>query len=153
VDAANPVDSAESLELLEDLDLRSDETTDPIIAAEEGVAYVAPVDPPVVPSSDPQGAVVAAGFAASALDRPYDADNHGSMLPPEDEMTDRVREALRADSTTSDYADRLEIDTEGGVVTVRGTVEDLEDDDNVVAVASTVEGVDEVVDRLDVATL
>ena len=36
MDAANPVDSAESLELLEDLDLRSDETTDPIIAAEEG---------------------------------------------------------------------------------------------------------------------
>jgi hypothetical protein len=149
----NPlIDSDDSLELLEDLDLRSDETTDPEIASDEGLAYVPPVDPPIVPSGD-QGAVVAAGFGASALDEPYDADHHDSALAADDEMSDRVREAIRADASTTQYADSVEIDAEGGRVVLRGVVEDLEDDDNLVAVASTVTGVAEVVDRLDVATL
>jgi osmotically-inducible protein OsmY len=68
-------------------------------------------------------------------------------------MSDRVREAIRADASTTQYADSVEIDAEGGRVVLRGVVEDLEDDDNLVAVASTVTGVAEVVDRLDVATL
>ena len=147
------VDSPESLEMLEDLDARADETNDPNLAAEEGMTYIPPVDPPVVPSSDPEGAVVAAGFATSARDVPYDADHHQGFLSAEDERTDRVREALRADATTTEFADRLEIETEAGVVTIRGTVEDLDDDDNVVAVASSVTGVDEVVDELEIAAL
>src|SRR4051812_37929134 len=49
------VASAESLELLEDRALRTDETTDANTAAEGGIPWVPPVDPPVVPSSDPQG--------------------------------------------------------------------------------------------------
>jgi hypothetical protein len=148
-----PVEDAESLELLEDLDLRSDETSDPEVAAEEGLTWVPPTDPPVVPSSDPQGAVVAAGFGSSALDEPYDADHHDSPLSGEDEMSDRVREAIRADASTTQYADSIEIESDGDRVILRGVVEDLEDDDNLVAVASTVTGVAEVVDRLSVATL
>lgn len=148
-----PVDGTESLELLEDLDLRADETTDPNVAAEEGIVWVPPIDPPVVPSGGPEGAEVAAGFAASALDEPYDADHHGEVVPVEDEMTDRVREAIRADSATTQYADTIGIETDGDRVILRGLVDDLEDDDNLVAVASTVTGVGEVVDRLQVADL
>jgi hypothetical protein len=147
------VDSPESLELLEDLDLRSDETSDPNVAAEEGLAWVPPSDPPIVPSSEPGGASIAAGFGSSALDEPYDADHHDSPLSAEDEMSDRVREALRADASTTQYADSVDIESEGGRIVLRGVVEDLEDDDNVVAVASTVTGVAEVVDRLVVATI
>lgn len=150
MDVHPAIDSPESLEMLEDLDLRSDETTDANVAAEEGLTWVPPIDPPVVPSSDPQGAEIAAGFAVSALSEPYDLDHHGEVVPTEDEMTDRVREALRADSSTTVYAESIEIQTEGSTVILRGVVEDLDDDDNLVAVASTVAGVDEVIDELDV---
>jgi len=146
------VDDPESIELLEDLELRSDETTDPNIAAEEGLAWIPPTDPPVVPSSD-QGVEIAAGFGTSSLDEPYDLSHHSEVVPSEDEMTDRVREAIRADAATTQYADSIEIETSGDRVLLRGVVEDLEDDDSLVAVASTVEGVGEVIDRLEIADL
>jgi hypothetical protein len=142
--------SRESLELLEDLDLRSDETTDAMVASDEGLPWVPPIDPPVVPSDNPGGVEIAAGFGSSSLDEPYDLSHHSELLPGDDEMTDRVREALRADASTTEYADAIEIETDGSTVILRGVAEDLEDDDNLVAVASTVAGVDEVVDELDV---
>src|SRR5947209_6750710 len=98
------------LELLTDRELRSGETDDPNVATEEGLAYVAPTDPPIVPSGD-QGAEIAAGFGSSALDEPYDADHHSEVLTAEDEVTARVREALLADAATSAFAEDLQIDT------------------------------------------
>ena len=153
MDVVPAVTSVESLELLEDLDLRDDETGDPNIASEEGIPWVPPIDPPVVASDNPEGVEVAAGFAVSALDTPYDLDDHQDVLGSEDEMSNRVREALRADSSTTGYAEVLEIDAEGATVTIRGVVEDLEDEDNIVAVASTVTGIKDVVDELEVAGL
>jgi hypothetical protein len=149
--AGSTIDAPESLELLEDLDLRGDETNDPNIAAEEGLAYVPPSDPPVVPSADPQGARVAAGFATSALDEPYDSGHHQESVTDEDEMTSRVREALLADSLTSRYAEGLEIETEGGRVWLRGTVDDVDDSDALIEVASRVSGVTEVLDETELA--
>ena len=153
MDVVSAVTSVESLELLEDLDLRDDETGDPNIASEEGIPWVPPIDPPVVASDNPEGVEIAAGFAVSALDTPYDLDDRQEVLQSEDEMSNRVREALRADSSTTGYAGVLEIDTEGATVTIRGVVEDLEDEDNIVAVASTVTGIKDVVDELEVAGL
>ena len=101
-------------------DLRPDETSDPNVAAQEGLAYIPPTDPPVVP--DPQA----------------------------DEMEARVREALRADAATSRYAEDLVIGTRGAVVGVRGVVDDIDDTDDVTEVISRVTGVDEVIDELDV---
>jgi hypothetical protein len=152
IGADDPIDSVESLELLEDQDLRSDETNDAELASEEGLSYVAPIDPPIVPSGD-QGAQIAAGFGGSALDDPYDDDHLETPVTASDEMTERVRDAIRADASTSAYADTIEIETSGARVMLRGVVDDLEDDDNLVAVASTVAGVDEVIDRLEVAGL
>jgi hypothetical protein len=132
-------------------DLRSDETSDAFVAAEEGLAYVPPTDPPVVPDpADPQGIQMAAGFGGTALDEPYDADHHSEALTVEDEMEARVREALRADASTSAYADSLVIGTRGSVVAVRGVVDDIDDTDDITEVISRVTGVDEVVDELDV---
>jgi len=143
-----------SVESLVEGELREDETFDAIIAAEEGVPWVPPVDPVVVPDeSDPEGVAVAAGIGTSAIDEPYDADHHSTFLPAEDEVTARVREALRADAMTTAYADNLGIDTEADVVTLRGTVEDIEDLDAVLAVAAVVDGVTEVVDEMEVASL
>ena len=143
----------DNLELLTELELREGETDNPDIAAEEGLTYVPPIDPPVVPSDDRQGAEIASGFGVDALEEPYDEDHHSSLVTGEDEMAARVREALRADSLTTQYADDLVIGTRGGRVVIRGFVDDLEDTDNVVAVAERVEGVLEVIDETEVRAL
>jgi hypothetical protein len=146
--------SGNSVESLAANELRVGETDDPYVAADEGLAYVPPADPVVVADrSSPEGVRVAAGPGTSALDEPFDADHHGEALTFEDEVTDRVREALRADASTSQYADELELDTEGGVVTIRGVVEDIEDSDAIAEVASYVDGVVEVRDETEVEGL
>jgi hypothetical protein len=145
-------DPVASLELLEDLELRSGETDDPAEAAEEGLTWIPPVDPPVsgVENGDPR---IAAGFGTTSLDEPYDEDHHRTALPAEDEVTARVREALLADSATTGYADSLDIDTEGGVVRVVGWVEDLEDEANILEVLGAVDGVYEVLNGLQVRAI
>jgi hypothetical protein len=148
VDAELP-DEYENLELLTELELRDGETQDAMEAVEEGYTYVPPIDPATTPGST-QNAEVASGLGVSALDDPYDQDHHSSFLSGDDEVSARVREALRADSSTTQYADRVAIATSGGVVTLRGVVDDLVDSDNLLAVAEYVQGVDEVVDELRV---
>jgi BON domain-containing protein len=142
--------SGNNVEALAATELRAGETIDPLLASQEGLAWIPPTDPVVIPDDSPDGIRVAAGFGTTALDEPYDADHHGDLLPAEDEMTDRVREALRADAATSRYADALKIDTEGGIATIRGTVDDILDSDDIVAVASEVTGIVEVRDHLNV---
>ena len=66
---------AENLEMLNELELRADETDDPMEAVEEGFTYVPPIDPPVVPGGD-DNAEIASGLGISALDEPYDEDHH-----------------------------------------------------------------------------
>ena len=128
------------------------ETEDPIEAAEEGLAWIPPVDPPVRPGADGEPEI-AAGFGVTAEDEPFDIDHHDEALPERDERTDRVVEALRADARTSGFADDLVVDTDGGRVTVRGTVADLEDEESVLAVIDDVAGVSDIVDHLVVETL
>lgn len=139
-----------ALELLTDLDLRAEETDDPLVAAEQGYAYVPPIDPPVVPGRTGtfDNAVIASGLGVSALDEPYDESHHSNFLPDDDEVTARVREAIRADSSTSQYADSIQIETRGRRVILRGVVDDLVDNDNLLAVAAYVDGVAEVIDGL-----
>jgi hypothetical protein len=143
----------ENIEMLTELELRAEETSDPMEAVEEGFTYVPPIDPPTVPGDGYQNAQIASGLGVSALDEPYDEDHHSDFLPGDDEVSARVREALRADSSTTGYADRVAIATRGGVVTLRGVVDDMVDSDNLLAVAEYVDGVEEVVDELRVRGL
>jgi hypothetical protein len=144
---------AENLEMLIELELRDGETDDAMDAVEEGFTYIPPVDPPIVPGGGYENAEVASGLGVSALDEPYDEDHHSSFMTGDDEMSARVREALRADSTTAGLADRIAIEVRDGVVTLRGEVNDLVDSDNLLAVAEYVDGVDEVLDELRVRGL
>ncbi len=144
---------AEHLEALTDQELRDGETDDPSVAAEEGLTYIPPTDPPIVPSDDLQGAEIAAGFGSTSQADPYAASHHDEALYAEDEVSARVRDALRADAQTADFAERLSIDTEGGRVILRGTVDSIDDTDAAAAVAEEVEGVTEVIDRLRVRGL
>jgi hypothetical protein len=143
---------AENIEMLTETEFRDGETDDPEEAAEEGLTYVPPVDPPVVPG---EGGMpdVAAGFGTTADDEPFDADHHDSLLYNEDERTERIREALLSHAATSGLVDRLSIETVGSRVVVAGTVDDLSDEDEVVEVISEVDGVTDVISRIEIESL
>lgn len=142
------------VESLADDRLPAGVTGNPDVAAEEGEAWVPPIDPPVRPDPDsPEGAAVAAGFGTTAQDEPFDADHHASALPGDDEVSSRVREAIAADSRTSRLVGTVAVGTANGVVVLRGVVEDIDDSDLLAEVASEVEGVVEVRDETEVAGL
>jgi BON domain len=143
------VNEPESLELLMEHELRSDETDDAEVAAQEGLPYVPPFDEPNTLDSQ-EGSELDNSFAGSAVDDLYATSGAPA---PESDIALRVREALRADSTTSAYADQVQISERGGRVVLRGTVDDLLDADNLVAVASYATGVAEVVDELVIRAL
>lgn len=146
-------DDLEQLDLMTELELRAGETDHGITASDEGLSYVPPIDPPTVPSDDPKDSEVASGFGVSSLDEPYDPDSTLDQLPAEGQLEALVRKAIRADSATSAYADTVVIGVRHGVVTLRGIVDDLDDSDNLAAVAAHVEGVAEIVDQLRVRAL
>ena len=120
---------------------------DPEVAAEEGMPWVPPIDPPVVATPWDEDPVVAAGTGVSALDEAYDEDSPGTLLPDEGELNERIREALRADSATSRLADSLAIGVVGSTAIIRGTVDDIDDSDNIVAVVERVPGIEDVRDE------
>lgn len=141
----------EHLELLTALELREGETDDVMVAVEEGLTYVPPTDPPTVPGGSTD-AEVASGLGTSSLEEPYDENHHSSFMPDDDEISARVREALRADAATTHFAHRIAVETRSGIVVLRGLVDDLDDSDNALAVAGYVAGVTEVRDELRVRT-
>lgn len=140
---------AENLEFLESLELRAEETDDPNEAAEEGLTWVPPTDPPVIagPDGNPE---IAAGFGTTSLDEPFDADHHDEAMWGEDEVTARVYDALRADALASQYVDDLQVESAGAIVRISGIVDDLEDEEQILAVASDVAGIVEVRSRIRV---
>ncbi|HET9682046.1 MAG TPA: BON domain-containing protein [Candidatus Limnocylindrales bacterium] len=141
------------LESLAADEARAGETDNADEAAEEGLAWIPPTDPPTRPDPNGFGPEVAAGFGTTAEDEPFDADHHGELLYAADERTERVEEALRADARTSGFADRIDVDTEDGRVILDGRVDDLDDEDAAIAVAEEVSGVAEVVSRLSIGVL
>ncbi len=148
----------EQFDLLVEQELRAGETDDVMEAVEEGLTYVPPIDPPIVPDHDSHESIqVAAGFGLSADDHdsapdPMAAD-HDRFFERGDDMTAMVRQALRADSQTTHLADNLTIATINGAVIVRGIVGDLDDTDNIVAVISELPGVESVRDETTVRGL
>jgi hypothetical protein len=129
--------------------LREGETDDPDVAAEEGIPWVPPIDPPAIATPWSDEPVVAAGTGVSALDEAYDEDSPGVLLSEEGEVNERIREALRADSSTSRFADLLVIAVVGSTAIIRGEVDDIEDSDSIVAVVERVPGIDQVVDETE----
>jgi hypothetical protein len=143
---------AANIEFLTETELRDGETDDAGVAAEEGLTWVPPSDPPIVPGDD-GGPAIAAGFGSTAHEEPFDQDHHASNDLVDDERTERVLEALRSHGSTAHLVDRLEVETVGSRVIVGGVVDDLVDEDEILAVASDVEGVTQVDSRIEVAAL
>jgi hypothetical protein len=130
-------------------ELREGETDDPDVATEEGLSWVPPIDPPVVATPWSGDPVVAAGTGVSALDESYDDDSAGVLNTDEDDVTERIREALRADSATSRLADELVIAVVGKTAIIRGVVDDDDDGDAIVAVVERVPEIDDVLDETE----
>jgi hypothetical protein len=126
-------------------ELREGETDDPEVAAEEGLSWVPPIDPPVVATPWSDEPVVAAGTGVSALDESYDSP--GELNTDEGDLNERIREALRADSATSRLADELVIGVVGATAIIRGVVDDIDDGDAIVAVVERVPGIESVQDE------
>lgn len=133
--------------------IRADETDDPTVATEEGLPWIPPSDPPIVPDPEsPDGFAVAAGFASSADAEPYDDDHRRDEDIDGLELSERVRDAIRADGSTSDLVDAIRIVTHGDRVILRGTVLTVDDADALVAVAQRVDGIADVVDQTELAS-
>ena len=128
-------------------------TTDSQLAAEEAEPYFPPVDPVVRPSDGPEGLEVVGGFAESAYDQAEAESASGVFPDPDDDLAQAVRRELKEDSATADLAPQIRVTVRGRIVTLRGSVETIEDAEEVEAVAGRVSGVAEVREELDVAIL
>lgn len=133
-DMIDPED--ESLDTLTNANLREGETDDVMEAIEEGLSYVPPIDPPVQADSD-------ADFEQA------DADEQGNE--PVASLASQVHVRLIHDSATAQLAHRIHVrEVEAGVIELSGVVDDLTDEDLLLGVAESVEGIDEVVSALRV---
>jgi hypothetical protein len=128
-------------------------TTDSQLAVEGVEPYFPPVDPVVRLSDDPEGLEVVGGFAESAFDEVEAEVTTGVYPDPDEDLADAVRRQLEEDSATADLASRIRVTVRSRIVTLRGSVETIEDADEVEAVAGRVPGVAEVREELHVAIL
>lgn len=124
-------------------------TSDPEIAAEEAIPYFPPTDPVVEPSEITGELEIVGGFAPTSFDRREQGKPGASY--GDEEITSMVRRELREDSATTDFD--IEVETRSGVVFLRGTVETLDDAENVEAVAGRVPGVIDVREELEVISI
>jgi hypothetical protein len=151
---ADDVDIEEELAVDELIDTQHGEghTYNPQQAAEQGLTYTPPSDPPVVPSEDDlQGAEIAAGFATSI----EDSDPGVELLPPrvdnnDLDLQDDIYAALRNNSETAHLTD-IEIQVDQGVVSLLGTVFSQDDVPLVYAIVRELDGVAEVRNHLTIA--
>jgi hypothetical protein len=125
-------------------------TTDVMLAVEEGVTYIPPMDPVVSSDADEEEDLeVVGGFASDSLEAPLAQD----QVPPrvrrnDDELAEAVARALRADSYTTDL--NIDVEVEDGVVYLRGQVTSLEDIEQAEEVAGRVPGVEDVEEELEI---
>jgi len=129
-------------------------TTDPRLSVEEGIPYFPPTDPVIRiedETSDPEGIEIMGGFAETAMD---EDDDPATVYPSiDDDLAEAVMRELRQDAVTADLAGQMRVRARGGIVTLTGTVETLDDADEAAAVAERVDGVVEVEEELRVAIL
>lgn len=131
-------------------------TTDSRLAVEEGVPYFPPTDPVIrtesaISDEDAEGIEVEGGFAETAMD---EDDDPATVFPSiDDDLAEAVMRELRQDAITADLVSRIRVTARGGIVTLIGRVETLEDADEAAGVAERVDGVVEVREELDVTLL
>jgi len=130
---------------------RDGSTANPQQAEEQGLVYTPPHDPPILPSDDPQGAEVAAGFAPSIEASDPDVQVLPDHVDDNDlDLEQDVQEALRTNSETSHLTD-LHVRVSAGEVYVWGEVASQDDIGVVQQVLSDLDGVMDVHNHLRTA--
>jgi hypothetical protein len=125
-------------------------TYNPQRAAEQGLTYTPPSDPPTVPSEDLEGAEIGAGFAPSMEDTDPDRRQLPDRVDNQDlDLQEDVYRALQYNSETAHLSDIRALVTEG-VVSLFGTVPSEDDLARIYSVVSGLEGVRRVVNHLQV---
>lgn len=126
----------------------SSESDDPGSAG--GEVYSPPTDP-VITSNERGETEVLGGFSPTSTDEVEVEPSASDNRPGDEALEDAIRRELRQDASTTDLEIRVVV--RNGVAHLRGTVPGLEDADNAEAVTSSVPGVTEVIEELEVAEL
>lgn len=128
-------------------------TYNPQQAAEQGLTYTPPSDPPTVPSDDLQGAEIGAGFAPSMEDTDPDRRRLPDQVDNQDlDLQEDVYRALQYNSETAHLSDIRAFAT-AGTVSLFGTAPSEDDLARIYSVVSELDGVTRVVNHLEVETL
>lgn len=151
---AEAVDISDELAVEEVFDTQQSDghTHNPHLAQDQGLTYTPPVDPPIVPGDDPQGAEIAAGF-----DTQMETDEpRPEKIPPriDDNRLDLqndIQRLLRYNSETRHLTD-LKIQVKaGGLVRLLGTVPTQADRGLVETIIGEIDSVAEIENHLQVS--
>lgn len=128
-------------------------TENPTLAQKQGLVYDPPQDPPVLPSNDPQGTRVAAGFAGAMEETEMHAERIPARVSGNDlDLAEKVDIMLRNNSETANLHN-IEVSVDHGVVHVTGTVDIATDRTIVDEVIRGMDGIIDVRNELEVASL
>ncbi len=123
-------------------------TTDVIEAVEEGEPYFPPTDPPVATRRFANTAMLD-GFSDTSLEEPSEVEDTPLRVQGNDEeLAERVRYALAADSYTADLA--IDVEVEYGVAYLHGKVGSLDDIEQAEQIAGSVPGIEDVEEDLEI---
>jgi hypothetical protein len=127
---------------------------DPFMAEVQGLVYIPPDDPPVIPSDRPEQIEIAAGFgkAIEEEDDPREEVLPDHVINNDSDLEEKIRAALRKNSETTTLTE-IDVTVEDGIVYLSGQVETLDDVDLVVTVVRDLEGVVDVEEDLEVALI
>ncbi|MEZ4617571.1 MAG: BON domain-containing protein [Caldilineaceae bacterium] len=125
-------------------------TSNPAEAEEQGLVYTPPHDPPVLPSNDLQGAEVGAGFATSMEASNPDVERLPPRVDNNDlDLEEDIATALRVNSETT-HLQQIAFQVREGVAYLAGSVTSEDDIAIVEYMIRDLDGVVDVVNRLEV---
>jgi hypothetical protein len=128
------------------------ETDDPMVATEEGVPYVPPTERVLSELRPSESSADAAGSGADdeeALELQMPPSGiEPEQMPRDEALQVAALEALRRSDLTA--GDRVQVDAAGATIWVRGSVESIDIEDQILDILGDVPGVEEVVDELEV---
>ena len=129
---------------------RTGETDDPMVATEEGVPYVPPMDRVVSEARGTAGVDVAGTDPTDAgeLERADGIQSPDGLPSRDDELGARVIEALRDSDVPA--GDRIRVAAFGSTVVLRGEVESIDVLDEILGIAGDVPGVEDVRDEVSI---
>lgn len=125
----------------------------PLKAQQQGLVYIPPDDPPILPSDDPQGIEIAAGFGKEVeFDDPRGEETPDRLAGNDWDLQARIVAVLRKSSLTNQMTD-IKVEVRDGIVYLAGKVDTLDDVDVVCSVVEGIDGVEDIEEELLVSNV